>query len=119
MIKVDRSNREAQKGGAQKGVQFLSPKHVADGKELTCKVVKVTTNKPDNFGNPYVVYFFDGTTKYSKGYSETSDALISLVDMLGEDEKKWVGRTVVVGKELNDSADKESGYRLTYSQPGK
>lgn len=118
MIKVDRTNHQAQQGSA-KGVQFLSPKHVMSSSGITAKITKVTTNKPDNFGNPYVVYFYDGTTKYSKGYSPTSDALIALVDLFGEDEKKWVNRTVVIGKELNDSADKDSGYRLTYSAPGK
>jgi len=110
MIKVDRSN-QAQGQKTQRGVQFLSPKHILnDRQEAT--ITKVTTDKPDNFGNPYVVYYKFGGQKYSKGYSETSDALMTLVDLFGEDEKKWIDKKVILGKVSSE----ETGTRLTYAK---
>jgi hypothetical protein len=111
MIKVQRAN--APQGQASpRGVQFLSLRHVPEA-GLPFTIVKVTTDKPDNWLNPYVVHFENGGQKYSKGYSSTSDALATLVDLFGEDEKKWIGKTVIIGKQ----ADEDLGVRLTYSKP--
>jgi len=109
MITVQRSNAPVGTS-TQRGVQFLSPRHVAAG-PLTMTIAKVTTDKPDNFGNPYVVYFTHNGAHYSKGYSPTSDALAQLVDLFGADEKKWTGKSVVIG--ASNNADE--GERLTYA----
>jgi hypothetical protein len=111
MIKVQRAN--APQGQASpRGVQFLSLRHVTEA-GFPFTIVKVTTDKPDNWLNPYVVHFENGGQKYSKGYSSTSEALATLVDLFGEDEKKWIGKTVIIGKQ----ADEDLGVRLTYSKP--
>lgn len=101
MIKVQRSNPVSTTGAAIKGVQFLAPKHVADG-PLVMKITKVTTDKPDNFLNPIVVFFENRSTKYSKGFKETSYNLIALVDIFGADEKKWIGKDVQVSAVADD-----------------
>ena len=111
MIRVDRSNTSTGKTTQQRGVQFLKTDHVTEAGKLA-KITKVTTDKPDNFGNPYVVYFEIDGQRYSKGYSPTSDALATLVELLGEDEKKWIGKTIVIGK----SNDPDQGTRLTYAK---
>lgn len=109
MITVQSNNNAAQ-SSASKGVQFLSPRHVPTGGSLACKITKVTTDKPDNFSNPYVVYFSDGGNKYSKGFKPTSDALATLVNLFGQDEAKWIGKAVLIGKTTDD----DGGERLTY-----
>lgn len=119
MIKVNRAN--ANQGNAhqgQRGVQFLSPRHVTAKGGHPAKILRVTTTQPDNFGNPYVVYFvMDGdNTKYSKGFRETSTLLISLVDMFGDDEKKWPGQKLLINKIV----DEEGSERLNFSElPGR
>lgn len=111
MITVARNNPTNNKV-TPKGVQFLSPRHIRSEKGHGAKITKVTTEKPDNFGNPYVVHFQIGNDKYSKGYKETSDALANLVDLFGDDEKKWIGKTVLIGKSVDD----DGGERLTYTK---
>jgi hypothetical protein len=113
MINVRR--QEQQKSGSPRGVQFLSPRHITAPGGHVAKIVKVTTDKPDNFGNPIIVYFtFDGESqKYSKGFRETSTLLCDLVDFFGNDEKKWPGKTVVISKELDD----EQSERLRFGLP--
>lgn len=110
MLTVQTSN--APKGSAtQKGVQFLKPEHVR-AKSLVFTVAKVTTDKPDNFGNPYVVYFTCNGQRYSKGYSPTSTGLAELVSVMGTpDETKWAKKTVLIGA----SSSEDTGERLTYS----
>lgn len=112
MIKLQRQQAGTQ-GQGQKGVQFLSPRHITEKGGHLAKITKVTTDKPDNFGNPYVVYFqMDGdSTKYSKGFRPTSSLLADLVDLFGEDEKKWIGKRLVIGK----IADEEDAERLSFS----
>lgn len=111
MIKLQRTN--APTGGATpRGVQFLSPRHLTNEVGHKAQIYRATTNKPDNFGNPYVVYFEMDGTKYSKGFKATSDGLAQLCDVLGTDEKKWVGKSVIIGKKVDD----DNGERLTYSE---
>ena len=114
-IKLDRSNT-AEQASTPRGVQFLSPKHTTSAGKLA-KITKVSTpdngGKPDNFGNPYIVWLTMDGQKYSKGFKPTSDNLAMLVDILGDDEAKWVGQQVVVGK----SSDDESGERLVFTKP--
>lgn len=117
MIKV-RRQQHGTDGQGQKGTQFLSPRHVTSKGGHIAKITKVTTDKPDNFGNPYVVYFvMDGdATKYSKGFKDTSSLLGNLVDLFGEDESKWPGKSLVIGKQV----DEDGAERLTFSQvPGR
>lgn len=113
MIKVRRPQGQGTSGQGQQGVQFLSPRHVTAKGGHMAKITKVTTDKPDNFGNPYVVYFVmeKDATKYSKGFKDTSALLASLVDLFGEDEGKWIGKPLVIGKETDD----EGGERLSFS----
>jgi len=96
-----------------KGVQFLSPNHIFSTNGETAKITKFVNNEknPDKFGNVYTVYFEFNGGKYCKGYKPTSDALATLVDLFGTDEKKWVGKTVIIGKHIDD----DGGARLTYS----
>lgn len=110
MLTVQTSN--APKGSAtQRGVQFLKPEHVRN-KALVFTVAKVTTDKPDNFNNPYVVYFAQGGARYSKGYSPTSTGLAELVAVMGTaDESKWAKKNVLIGA----SSSEDQGERLTYS----
>lgn len=118
MITIQRNNPTVNTS-ATKGVQFLSPRHVTiEG--VVMKITRVTSDKVDNFGNPYVVYFAEGGNKYSKGYKPTSDALAALVDLFGADESKWSGQSVRIGKKVDD----DGGERLTYvatsnPKPGK
>lgn len=95
--------------GGSKGVQFLKPDHVRAG--VTATIKKVTTDKADNFGNPYVVYFEFGGVTYSKGYSPTSTALGSLIALLGQDEKKWNGKSVKLGVKTVDDQE-----QITYTK---
>jgi hypothetical protein len=116
MITVNRNNQGSGDGAnIPKGVQFLSPRHVTSPEGLKAIIFKVTTDKVDNFGNPYVVYFKSGNDKYSKGFKATSDNLISLVDMFGDDEKKWIGQSVVIGKKIDD----DGGERLCFTKGKK
>ena len=113
MITVQRNNRTSDAGASTpRGVQFLSPRHVTDAKGLKATVYKVTTDKPDNYSNPIVVYFKVGNDKYSKGFKVSSDGLIALVDLYGEDEKKWLGKPVTIGKYVDD----DGGERLTFGK---
>jgi hypothetical protein len=112
MITLQRSNAP-QGQSVPKGVQFLSPKHVTRPDGFDVEIIKVTIDKPDNFGNPYVVYFSNGAEKFSKGFKSTSDLLASLVDMLGADETKWIGKKINVNKHSDD----DGGVRLVFSLP--
>ena len=85
----------------KKGVQFLSPKHVTTPDGFKAKIVEVTTDQPDTFGNPVVVYF-----------SLASDGLRQLVNVLGLDETKWVGKIVTIAKRTQ----KRGGEQLTFSK---
>jgi hypothetical protein len=111
MITVQRNNA-ASGSSTPRGVQFLSPRHVPVGGTLKGTIIRVTTDKPDNFSNPYVVYFLINGTKYSKGFKPTSDALAQLVELFGSDEKKWKDKPVTIGVQ----ADEDEGQRLTYSK---
>ena len=111
MITIQRSN--VPQGGAQtpRGIQFLKPMH-ATKEGVKATITKVTTDKPDNFGNPYVVYLTIGGQKYSKGFKGTSDNLASLVDILGADETKWIKKTVTVLRVTDD----EGSERLAFAK---
>lgn len=113
VIQTQRSNA-LQNGttSVPKGVQFLSPRHIVNNVPLLATITKVTvfygekdkrnTGKPDAFGNPYVVYFSVAKDRYSKGFKPTSDNLHALVDLFGEDETKWEGKKVTIGKGVDD-----------------
>ncbi len=96
-----------------KGVQFLSPRHIfsSDGEKATITKFLNHEKEPDKFGNIYTVFFSFNNGKYSKGYKPTSDALAVLVGLFGADEKKWAGKSVIIGKHVDD----DGGERLTYS----
>jgi hypothetical protein len=115
MITLQRNNIPDQPSNAQRGVQFLKPSHIpVNGKDigsLKAKVYKVTTDKPDGFGNPVVVYFQTPGQKYSKSFKYTSDNLAMLVDLLGADETKWIGKAVTISKTVT-----EDGERLTFGK---
>jgi hypothetical protein len=111
MLTVVRSNAPEGKA-VSKGVQFLSPRHITSPEGLVFAISKVTTDKPDNYGNPYVVYFMRNGEKYAKGFKPTADALATLVDLFGIDEKKWTGKKVLVGVHT----DEDSGVRLTWQK---
>lgn len=111
MINLQRNN-VPQGQETPKGIQFLSPRHVTSDKGFTAEIYKVTTDKPDNFGNPVVVYFKAGTQKYSKGFKLSSDLLATLCGIHGNDESKWKGKKVQVTK----STDDEGGERLQFSR---
>lgn len=93
----------------QRGIQFLKPLHCTTNPVAV--ITKVTTDKADNFGNPYVVYFEFGGQKYSKGYSPNSDALRQLVAFFGSDETKWKGKKVTLGVQVIDDQE-----RITYAK---
>lgn len=110
MLQVAKKAVNAQ-GEAQRGVQFLSPKHITNRETgLVFTVTKVTTNKPDNFANPYVVFFAMNGQKYSKGFKPTSEGLAQLCGFLGADESKWTTKKV----NINVITDEDDGERLTY-----
>lgn len=114
MINLQRSQTPTETN-VQKGVQFLKPQHVpvVSGKvgELKAKIYKVTTDKPDGFGNPVVVYFATAGQKYSKSFKLTSDNLAALVGLFGADETKWSGKAVTISKNVT-----EDGERLTFGK---
>ena len=111
VIQVQRSPQQQPDGkSTPRGVQFLSPRHITNLNGHQAKVLKITSDKPDNFGNPYVVFFLMDGVKYSKGFKPTSDALAQLVDLLGTDEKKWAGKALVISKSVDD----DNGERLVY-----
>jgi hypothetical protein len=112
MITLQRNNLPQGTTQAARGVQFLKPLHVTNPEGMKAKVYKVTTNKPDNFGNPVTVYFNVGGAKYSKGFKLTSDNLASIVELLGADETKWIGKGVTIGKLVDD----EGGERLVFTK---
>lgn len=105
--------RAAQNSGKStpRGVQFLKTDHVMQ--PTPAKILKVTTDKPDNFSNPIVVYFTFGGITYSKGYKPTADGLARLVELFGNDETKWANRDVI----LSAAEDTEGGLRLAYDVP--
>jgi hypothetical protein len=101
MITLQRNNVPQGQSQAARGVQFLKPVHVTkEGVKAT--ILRVVTDKPDNFGNPVTVQFSFGGAKYSKGFKLTSDNLASLVDILGADETKWTKKTVTIAKLVDD-----------------
>ncbi len=112
MITLQRNNIPQGNQQAARGVQFLKPMHITNPKGITAKIYKVSTDKPDNFGNPVNVYFNADGQKYSKGFKLTSDNLASLVTLLGSDETKWVGKTVTIGKMVDD----DGGERLIFGK---
>lgn len=114
MITLQRNN-PTQGATTPRGVQFLSPRHITNAEGHQAKIAKVTIDKPDNFGNPYVVYFVMDGQKYSKGFKPTSDALAQIVDLFGTDEKKWPGKSLRIGKMCDD----DGGERLVYLAAGK
>ena len=115
MITLQRAQTPSETSASPRGVQFLKPQHVPvyGGKigEIKARVYKVTTDKPDGFGNPVIVYFQAPGQKYSKSFKLTSDNLAALVGFLGEDETKWAGKPVTISKTVN-----EDGERLTFSK---
>lgn len=106
MITVNRNNQPQATNSTPKGVQFLSPRHVTTAEGFVATIYKVTIDQPDNFGNPYIVYFKSGADKFSKGFKPTSENLISLVDLFGDDEKKWVGVDVLINKKVDDNSER-------------
>jgi len=113
MINARRQAAPSGSGGVS-GVQFLGLKHITSSGGHVAKIVRVTTDKPDNFGNPFVVYFTMGEdgTRYSKGFRETSPLLCDLVDFFGNDEKKWLGKQIVIRK----VTDEEGSERLSFGR---
>ena len=112
MIEVQRPQKQTN-NGTSKGVQFLSPKHVhaADGK-LLLKVTDCTTNEPDNYGNPVVVYFVDASgVQYSKGFKLTSDNLADICDILGKDETKFAGKYLLVTVETTKRGQEQLKFK--------
>jgi hypothetical protein len=111
MITIQRNN--VPQGGTQtpRGVQFLKPMH-ATKEGVKATITKCTSDKPDNFGNPYVVYLTIAGQKYSKGFKPTSDNLATLVDLLGADETKWSKKTVTVFRMTDD----EGSERLAFGK---
>jgi hypothetical protein len=80
-----------------KGVQFLSPKHVPENGKLVLECTEVTTNEPDTYGNPIVIYFKDASgTQYSKGFKTSSDNLRDICNIWTRDEKTWKGKKTTV-----------------------
>lgn len=112
LITLQRNNIPQGDKAQTRGVQFLKPLHVTNPKGMSAKIYKVTTDKPDNFGNPVTVYFNIGGAKYSKGFKFTSDNLASLVDLLGAEESKWIGKSITIGKLVDD----DGGERLVFAK---
>ena len=112
MIVLQTNNIPENAKAAARGVQFLKPMHIKTTDGEKAKVIKVTSDKKDSFGNPYTVYFTFGGQKYSKGFKPTSDNLASLVSLLGPDETKWAGKFVTIGKQVDD----EGGERLIFTK---
>lgn len=110
MITVQRNNVPQQGKTQARGVQFLKPIHVPTT-GVKAQIYKATSDKPDNFGNPYVVYFQFNGGKYSKGFKPTSDNLATLVDLLGADETKWAKKTVTITRLVDD----EGAERIAFS----
>lgn len=114
MITLQR-NQTPSETNVQRGVQFLKPSHVpvVNGRigEIKAKIYKVTTDKPDGFGNPVVVYYQAPGQKYSKSYKFSSDNLATHVELFGNDETKWIGKAITISKTVS-----EDGERLTFSK---
>lgn len=108
--------QEAPKTNAQtqRGVQFLKPIHVNE-EGTVATIYKATSDVPDNYSNPYVVYFEMGGQKYSKGFSGRSQNLRDLCALLGTDEAKWKGKQVRIS--LLKKAD--GGEQLGFSKATK
>jgi hypothetical protein len=115
MINLQR-NQTPTETSAHRGVQFLKPSHVpvVSGKigTLKAKIYKVTTDKPDGFGNPVTVYYNVDGQKYSKGYKFTSDNLADHCDLLTPDETKWIGKSITISKKIGDDGEE----RLIFSK---
>jgi len=111
MINVTRSTGAITE--VNKGVQFLSPNHIFSTNGETATITKFVNHekKPDKFGNVYTVSFEFNGGKYIKGYKPTSDALATLVELFGNDEKKWVGKTVIIGKQVDDDGAARLAYK--------
>lgn len=112
MITLQRNNIPQGDAQQSRGVQFLKPTHVTNPKGMAAKIYKVTNGKSDNFGNPVTVHFNIDGARYSKGFKFTSDNLASLVALFGQDETKWVGKTLTIGKLVDD----EGGERLVFTK---
>lgn len=99
MINVQRHQVPEATTQTPHGVIFAKPQHFSrkGDKMLITKVTSPDNGgKPDNFGNPYVVFWITNDQKYQKGFKPTSDNLATLVDLLGSDEAKWVKKTVTI-----------------------
>jgi hypothetical protein len=112
MIELATNNIPQGQSTAKRGVQFLKPQHIKNPNGEKAKILKVATDKPDSFGNPYTVYFTFGGQKYSKGFKPTSDNLRDIVGLLGADETKWSGKPITIGKLVDD----EGGERLIFTK---
>lgn len=114
MIKVQKQSSGGSSSVA-KGVQFLSPNHVTSKAGHVATVTKMTVDAPDNFGNPYVLHIVMDGQKYTKGFKPTSVNLADIVDVLGDDEKKYAGKKILVSKTSNE----DEGDRLVFSAAPK
>lgn len=115
MINVVRRQLPINDSTTPKGITFLKPSHLTkEGKVLT--IYKVTnslenkSDKPDAFGNPIVVFYKMDGQKYSKGYKLTSDLLAAHVDVLGEDETKWIKKSILGFQTKGDEGDIRCGF---------
>ena len=118
MINLQRRQVPTGNESTPRSISFLSPRHVTfDG--VLAKVIKVTTDKPDNFGNPVVVFYEFGGQKYQKGYKMTSDNLASQVDILGTDESKWIGKSLLISKVEGEEGDERLHFAAPKSGKGK
>jgi len=114
MINIQRNNVPSGDAVQSRGVQFLKPIHVSE-KGSKATIYKVTSpdngGKPDNFGNPVVIYFNIGGQKYSKSFKLTSDNLADICGLLGADESKWVRKELTIIQLRGDEGDLRLGFR--------
>jgi hypothetical protein len=114
MITIQRNNVPSGDAIQSRGVQFLKPMHVSE-KGARATIYKVTSpdngGKPDNFGNPVVIYFNIGGQKYSKGFKFSSDNLADIVGIVGPDESKWVKKELTVLSVKGDEGDLRLAFR--------
>lgn len=91
-----------------KGYTFWKPQHATKA-GVKCTVIKVTSpdngGKPDNYGNPVVLYFTANDQKYSKGFTLASDGLRNIALVLGLDESKWPKKSFMAYQETGDEGD--------------
>jgi hypothetical protein len=105
MLQLTERQQPTATGNQVKGYTFWKPQHCTKA-GTKCTVSKVTTDKPDNFGNPVVVYWTanDGQ-KYSKGFSLAADGLRNIAGVLSLDETKWKGKSFMAYQEVGDEGD--------------